>query len=107
MRKVWVGEHMRLGLDWDNMTKTKFKRKFGLIKIMFPNYRVQKERSAGGKGFHVIVYGLPKDFEEHFNIREWLGDDERRLRMDKLRHRDGVAINVLYTHKKGNDVVRL
>ena len=98
---------MRLTVDWDNMTLTKFMRKIGLVRVMFPNRRIESERSAGGKGFHVIVYGLPKDFQEHFNLREWLGDDEKRLHMDKLRYRDGVAINVLYTHKRGGDVVKL
>jgi len=73
---------MRVTVDLDGPGVERFRRAFWTLyretgKV--PEVRV----SSGGKGFHLIVRGLPITFEESLRIRGLAGDDPMRMRFDR------------------------
>jgi hypothetical protein len=63
----------------------------------FPTKNVLVEyRKSSQKGYHVRAYGL----NNNYFIRWILGDDPKRIRVDKDRERREVPINVLFTQKR-------
>lgn len=95
---------IRLTLDLDKINLTRAKRKYNLVKMMFPLARkYELRRSAGGQGFHVLAYGVyPCSKDGLIDLladRVFLGDDRRRVISDFLRITDGLPFNILFTHK--------
>lgn len=92
---------MRLTIDIDDRSFTWFvKRKLPLLCVMFPGKRIEAEKSAGGWGYHVIVYNTGLSWEECLQIRAVLGDDAKRVKIDAARHARGIGSQVLFTGKK-------
>lgn len=55
--------------------------------------------SPRGQGFHFIAYGLDCSFEETLKMRERIGDDYLRIKIDRERCETGKPLQVLWTKK--------
>ena len=55
--------------------------------------------SPRGKGFHFISYGLDCSFEDTLKMRERIGDDHLRIKIDRARADTGKPLQVLWTKK--------
>lgn len=95
---------LRLIIDIDRRKRKWAVRKLGLIKRAFPCHRVEFERSASGRGYHIIVYQAASSFEEMIVMREWFGDDSRRIFFDVNLQPERIANNVLFDKKYKNYV---
>ncbi len=87
---------MRVTVDLDYPSRLK------LLKAYY-NMRqigdVEINRSAGGKGFHLVAYQLPITFEQSIELRRLYGDDPIRIDFDERYHLKPKQ--VLYTVKDG------
>ena len=72
---------MRIGLDLDKPSQLRLLMSYFNLKHLFG--RVHVERSPTGKGYHLLVTGLPPDRELNYVIRCWLKDDPNRIRFDQ------------------------
>ncbi len=97
---------MRIPLDLDRITFNAFMRKLRLVKIMFPQKKIQAEKSAGRQGYHITVFQACKSFDEALQMRHWLGDDQKRIMHDSVNFRRGICSQVLFDKKNGQEVVR-
>jgi len=96
---------MRLTLDIDRCGERRARGVWNLLRFLFPNHRIQERVSASGKGRHFIVYGAGKDWDEICQMRRWLGDDPKRLKIDQiLRKACHLQTQVLFTVKGGRHV---
>ena len=43
---------------------------------------MEVRRSAGGRGYHMLIKGLPISYDDSLKIRAMLGECETRLRFD-------------------------
>ena len=83
-----------MGLDLD------FKDiKFHLDRIHRIGRIIQKYPTK--KGWHIRVkFTKPQTFEGYINLRDFCGDDPRRIVKDYLRYCRGLPIDLLFTYKK-------
>lgn len=93
--------------DRDNASRRNAFLKARLLKALFPKNRVELRQSASGRGFHIIVYGLKKSFNEIMQWRRWFGDDPIRMYYDAKRRKQGVPTQVLFTIKRDKRAERL
>ena len=89
---------MRLTLDIDEPSC------FHLLMSYYNLWYITKKRpeirrSASGKGFHIKVHNMSLSEEKINEIRELLGDDETRLKIDRIKVLEPKQ--VLFTKKKG------
>ena len=94
-------------MDRDNASRRNAFSKALLLKALFPKNRVEVRKSASGKGFHIIVYGLKKSFKEIMCWRKWFGDDPIRMYFDRQRRKQGIPTQVLFTSKGDKHAERL
>ena len=93
---------MRITVDLDypsqlQLLKTYFNMKtMGIVEIA---------ESSGGKGYHLIVSGLPLSFQQAIEIRRWLGDDQQRIKFDLQHKNQSKPKQILFT-KKGKKRIR-
>jgi len=93
---------MRITVDLDcpsqfQLLKTYFNmRQMGIVEIA---------ESSGGKGYHLIVSGLPLPFTKTLDIRLWLGDDAQRVKFDMQHLSQSKPKQILFT-KKGKKHIR-
>jgi hypothetical protein len=92
---------MRVTLDLDRYSLNKAWKKLKLCLLMFPKNPVELKRSSSGNGYHIAIYKVPIDWNESLQMRYILGDDERRVRFDSIRHEKGIVSQILFTEKKG------
>lgn len=55
--------------------------------------------SAHAGNFHIKVLGFPNSY----GVRAALGDDPKRIEIDKLREKQGLPINILFSQKRYPD----
>lgn len=90
----------RITADLD--TKNKFKISFSLIKSIFiiPNIIKLELIPSHSKGFHLIIWSSNKiPLKQQYIIREKIGDDKTRIRLDKKRK---IGKNTLFDTKEIN-----
>lgn len=97
---------MRLTLDLDCISFPKMLRKLRLLVAMYPQHRFSVRRSAGGRGYHIIVYDLDMTFADMLTLRRWLGDDIRRILLDYRRHQAGIFHSVLFSKKGRKEAIK-
>ena len=66
---------------------------------------VEVAESSGGKGYHLIVSGLPISFQQAIEIRRWLGDDQQRIKFDLQHKNQSKPKQILFT-KKGKKRIK-
>lgn len=91
---------MRLTLDIDGLKRNQLL--YSIIKInqLFYHGIIDEiYMSSSKKGYHIIIYGLKITFEDCINFRKMLGDDRRRIYIDKIRDRQGHSTQVLFDYK--------
>ncbi len=88
---------MRLTLDIDDTSKDRVENITFNLKQMFPNSRGELYETK--HGFHIIVYGTGLPFAKVIKLREKLGDDKRRILLDKELVKK--PLNVLFSMKDG------
>ncbi|MBA7593151.1 hypothetical protein ES703_00068 [subsurface metagenome] len=71
---------MRLTLDLDYVSELRFLMTYFNCKRLG---EVEVERSPRGRGYHLIVRGLPPDHEAEYILRCLLGDDLNRVKFDQ------------------------
>lgn len=91
----------RITLDWDRICRGKLCRRMKLVNKIFWDKRVVVRVSSGGKGYHVIVYGVDLNFMDVISLRHFLGDDLRRLMIDEYRKKKNCQTQVLFSEKRG------
>lgn len=70
-----------------------------------PDAEIEIEETA--RGYHVIVHlSEPVSVDEMFTLREELGDDPKRIEIDRVKVRNGrrVRAMVVFTRKRGRCV---
>ena len=70
---------MRVTVDLDSPSQLK------LLKVYYNLRRfgdVEIRRSAGGQGYHLLVYNLSITYDDSLKIRAMLGECETRLKFD-------------------------
>jgi len=95
---------MRLTLDIDNKSRRYLEGKVNLVRRLFPNKKLRVDYSPR-KGFHLFVYGLNLNWERVLAYRKLLGDDPRRIAIDKVRWARGCNCQVMFS-SKGNEQSR-
>lgn len=94
---------IKIGLDIDNSINPE--KTLNLIKQGYKRKveRVNVYSSASGKGLHFELYlKSPVSIGESFEIRENLGDDQKRLIFSRADYERGWDFDILFTHKKIN-----
>jgi len=89
---------IRITLDLDTLSKIKVSYFF--IKSFFIIKNIKKINliKSNSKGYHLIIWTTEKyKLKEQFKLRERLGDDKTRLRLDKNRT---LGRNTLFENKK-------
>ncbi len=65
--------------------------------------RVEVSISSSGEGLHLVAwFDRSLSFAEKLNIRRELGDDGKRIQIDRERARHGVYTGVLWSRKSSN-----
>jgi hypothetical protein len=87
-------------LDWDNTSVKDFEIKIGEVLSYLNKYydnkpEVYYRQSSNKEGYHVKILGV----ENNYSLRAIFGDDEKRLKLDIMREKEGLPINVLFTKK--------
>lgn len=98
---------MKLTIDFDNMSRSKFKRKLKLLAFLFPYNWINVLRSSSRKGYHVEVWNVCSDWDENLQLRKMLGDDLFRVLMDRKRSEQGIVSQLLFDVKKGEKAIPL
>lgn len=95
---------MRITLDWDIIDFSECKKRIQILRQYFPDSRIDLEKSAGGRGYHVMIYNSCKTYEEQLKLREKFWDDKKRIAIDRQRWEKGIPTNILFTEKGGKHV---
>jgi len=88
---------IRITADLD--TKNKFKIGYYVMKaiIIIKSIKSLELKQSNSKGYHLIIWSsYPYTLKKHFNIRASIGDDKRRIKIDKTRK---VGRNTLFDFK--------
>ncbi len=80
---------MRITFDLDNMKKDVVRGKAILLKKAFPECRVRYRRSSSGNGGHIEILDVQVSEKEMYNIRNIIGDHNKRIAIDVSRHIEG------------------
>lgn len=84
-------------LDLDN--EEHIMQKLHNVKLFFSgveNLRIVYRSSSHAGHYHIKIYGV----KNNYDVREILGDDKKRIILDKNRELQGLPINVLFTIKR-------
>lgn len=91
---------MRVTVDLD------YPSQFQLLKTYFNMKQlgcVEICESSGGKGYHLIVNGLPITPQQSIELRRWLGDDQNRIHFDEHTHKHKPK-QILFTKKENRKI---
>lgn len=73
-----------------------------------PKRKIEIWLSSSGKGFHLIRYGDDGSINTELCLREFYGDDLRRVKIDRFKRRIGSPnCNVLWIYKDGKKAKRV
>ena len=84
---------MRVTIDLDDTNGLELLKVF--YNLRYTGAEVEVYRTT--RGYHIIAYGLPITQEQSLEIREILGDDRNRIRLDRVA--DQKPKQILWTHK--------
>ncbi len=74
---------MRLGVDLDTLNRLQLLKAYFNLRHMFPKNPMITRLSAGGGGYHVIVYGTKLTKEQNLVVRECFCDDPNHVEVDR------------------------
>jgi hypothetical protein len=76
---------MRVTVDIDVPTEFFSLKVFFNMSYLFSDHLIETRRSKGGRGYHLLVRGLPIPLETSVSLRRTLGDDSYRAHLDSMR----------------------
>jgi len=93
---------MRVTVDLDYPSRLQVMKSYFNMKAFG---EVEASRSAGGKGYHFVIYGLPISFKGSLRLRRCFGDDLARIGFDEKQTMKPKQ--VLYTRKEGVSIEKI
>ena len=89
---------MRVTIDLDTDDTLELLKAYYNLRSLTP----EVEAYRTNRGYHVVGYGLPISQLDAMDIRQALGDDANRIRLDEVALDHGAKpLQILWTHKYG------